>query len=170
MTTKSMRSITSRRMSARVMYRLSTVSYNRLFGYFLIVRGSLMAGPSLWVVVAPSLVQGVSIYHITSAPRTEFGKRGGFPQAWPAGAGHTCRTPWHTSRSQWAQAHSSTVWGDSSLNVTGDSWPSRTRASCSCRPAWAGSRATARLDFARLTLALDDVGPGCARRRVCDGP
>jgi len=39
MTTKSMRSITSRRMSARVMYRLSTVSYNRLFGYFLMVRG-----------------------------------------------------------------------------------------------------------------------------------
>src|ERR1700738_3180157 len=58
MTTKSTRSITSRRMSARGMYRLSTVSYNRLFGYFLMVRGSLIAGPSLWVVVAPSLVPG----------------------------------------------------------------------------------------------------------------
>src|ERR1700726_486030 len=76
MTTKSTRSSTSRRMAARGMYRLSTVSYNRLFGYFLMVRGSLMAGPSLWVVVAPSLVQGVSIYHITSAPRTQLGKRG----------------------------------------------------------------------------------------------
>src|SRR6267143_2712370 len=73
MTTKSTRSITSRRMSARVMYRLSTVSYNRLFGYFLIVRGSLMTGPSLWVV-APSLVQGVCTYHITLAPRTQLGK------------------------------------------------------------------------------------------------
>src|SRR4029077_10350996 len=73
MTTKSMRSITSRRMSARVMYRLSTVSYNRLFGYFLIVRGSLM-DRSLTMGCAPSVVQGVCTYHITSAPRTQLGK------------------------------------------------------------------------------------------------
>src|ERR1700726_1328433 len=79
MTTKSTRSITSRRMSARVMYRLSTVSYNRLFGYFLIVRGSLMEGPSLWVVVAPSLVPGrLDIpYYIGTANRN--GKPWGFP-------------------------------------------------------------------------------------------
>src|ERR1700730_9307619 len=32
-----------------------------------------MTGPSLWVV-APSLVQGVCIYHITLAPRTQLVK------------------------------------------------------------------------------------------------
>src|SRR5436305_1341479 len=53
MTTKSTRSITSRRISASVMYRLSTVSYNRLLGYFLIIRGALIAGPSLWVMHLP---------------------------------------------------------------------------------------------------------------------
>src|SRR6266853_1917966 len=58
----------------RVMYRLSTVSYNRLFGYFLIVRGSLM-DRSLTMGCAPSVVQGVCTYHITSAPRTQLGMR-----------------------------------------------------------------------------------------------
>src|SRR5690606_2209265 len=41
-TTKSTFSITRRRISASVMYRLSTVSYRRRFGYFLITLDSLM--------------------------------------------------------------------------------------------------------------------------------
>src|SRR5271170_2552076 len=41
-TTNSILSTTKRLTSASVMYRLSTVSYRRRFGYFLITRGSLM--------------------------------------------------------------------------------------------------------------------------------
>src|SRR5256885_17204992 len=77
MTKKSTRSITRRGMSARVMYRLPTVLYHRLFGYFLIVRGSLMDG-SLTMGCAPSVVPGVCYipYYIdTSNPTRKARKR-----------------------------------------------------------------------------------------------
>src|ERR1700693_5665353 len=41
-TTNSILSTTKRLTSAKVMYRLSTVSYRRRFGYFFITRGSLI--------------------------------------------------------------------------------------------------------------------------------